>query len=224
MKKNSDMKKKADMKPILFSTPMVQAILDGRKTMTRRVLKTPHDFDVFWKMEHNIAIFNEEDSPLNVIVRPKYKVGDVLYVRETFGVLHYEGVDTTPTYFYKADGGEIAQIKGIWKPSLFMPKEAARIFLKVTAVKAERLQDISEEDAIAEGIQPVQDFDSGNGLSGRQMYENYLPKGYTEVLPIDSFQSLWQSINGPESWDENPWVWAYTFERCERPTQNTKLL
>lgn len=96
-----------------------------------------------------------------------------------------------------------------------MPREACRIFLEVTNVRAQKLGEISEQDAIEEGILPVQSFNSGAGISSRQMYNNYLKEGYTELLPLDSFKSLWQSING--DWNHNQWVWVYSFKKIEKP-------
>lgn len=102
-----------------------------------------------------------------------------------------------------------------WKPSLFMPKEAARIFLKVTNVRCERLQDISEEDAIAEGIS-FQFYDT-DFKEEMPRYKNYLNKLFQTSSPIYSFASLWRKINGKDSWKKNPWVWVYDFERIEKP-------
>ena len=147
-------------------------------------------------------------------VKPKYKVGDILWVRETWqsvnGILS-NGEQIK--YAYKADGsgwGDYEITK--WKPSIFMPKEAARIFLRVMGIRAERLQDISEEDAIAEGI--------------LQIEPEFLPRGWKDYLsnpeipfmkPKKSFVSLWQSINGEQSWNDNPYVWVIPFERVENP-------
>ena len=105
-----------------------------------------------------------------------------------------------------------------WKPSLFMPKEACRIFLEIEDVKVERLQDITEEDAINEGIF---DMYRGKGIIGNA-YRNYLDKegGYDSVADdaIHSFQTLWQKINGISSWDDNPFVWVNSFKSIERPS------
>lgn len=196
------------MKPILFSTPMVQAILDGRKTQTRRLVKPQPDArglrttNVLFEDYHGMEI------------RPRFSVGDIMYVRETFG----EYRDNTASggvsikTVYRADNN-LKPNNGTWKPSLFMPKSEARIFLKVTDVRVERLQDISQEDAEAEGIKPVVSGEENKSIA----FENYLNSGYIELPPVASFQSLWQSINGAESWEHNPWVFVYTFERIEKP-------
>jgi hypothetical protein len=145
-------------RPILFSAPMVRAILDGRKTQTRRVIKE--------------KLMRGEGAHVN---NCQYgKPGDRLWVRETFCYHDY-----LARYLYKADG--VTGVK--WKPSIFMPRIASRIMLEITGIRVERLQDISEEDAIAEGW----------------------PKS------SDWYRSLWESINGQGSWVLNPWVWVIEF-------------
>lgn len=206
------------MKPVLFSTHDVQAVIDGRKTQFRHIAKLPNYYNGGAIYPNgSLGLKYETKDKLIYRLFPKFEIGDILYVRETFAEVPNGFVDGIETgqYIYRADKNEngVTKWSADWKSSMHMPKEAARIFLKVTDVKAERLQYITEADAIADGISPVQEFDSGNGLSGRQFYENYLPKGYTEVLPIDSFQSLWRKRHGDESWNENPYVFAYTFER-----------
>jgi hypothetical protein len=213
-------------RPILFSTAMVQAILAGRKTVTRRVVKVnirqecegnePYCFSVFDKNWNQYCDSDEMPLTLADITNfHKYgKPGDALWVRETWA--KYVTSDcaggVTTRYRYKADlKDECYQ----WKPSIHMPRAACRLRLKIVSIRVERLHDITEEDAVREGINPVRSFDSGAGISRRQLYENYLPHGYTEVLPIDSFKSLWISINGHESWDQNPWVWRIEFEKIQ---------
>lgn len=198
------------LRPILFSTAMVQAILDGRKTQTRRVVKNPENYymdemlDGLWPYK---SIGNPAKCPYG-------QPGDILWVRETwcYVMLFHahdllEGSRDSNLYVYKTsfheDWMEYAKEKyGYkWKPSIHMPFAAARIFLRVKNVRVERLQDISERDAVAEGIMNV--------------YIHYyvgdkfvIPKDN----PINSFRSLWQSINGSESWEANPWVWVVEFE------------
>jgi hypothetical protein len=189
------------MKPILFSSPMVQAILAGRKTQTRRVMNPQPT----WVLNDGKPLW-----PTN----PKYLTGDILYVRETWS--HYydpNGHPYEPVIIYKADFGP-EPVDWNWKPNIFMPKAAARIFLQVTDVRAERLQDITEEDAIAEGIECIHESDV-------KVYRNYLLKeklGSTN--PVNSFSSLWNSINAKTSpWKKNDWVWVYTFKKIENPNQ-----
>lgn len=201
--------------PILFSTPMVQAILDGRKTQTGRLFKvnkqtiTADEEYVFFDIEIGEAVYSSMGGQ-SWWRCPYGNVGDILWVRETWSPGSIENGVHTGIRF-KADD-ERYPVR--WKPSLFMPKEAARIFLKVTNVRVERLQDISEDDAKAEGI------DRGLDMNGKYlpMYRNYLKNKNDGALAgvmfsaKDSFRSLWASINGPDSWQANPWVWIVEFK------------
>lgn len=203
--------------PLLFSTPMVQAILDNRKTMTRRLIK-PQPIDNIEVdgnfFEGNHKGYVKVDGHPNwreqfVHEFSKYKVGDVLWVRETFNGDH-KGYPV-----YKADVTEnLSEFisKGIkWKPSLFMPFAACRLFLKITNIRIEQLHDITNEDAIAEGI-----LKNDNGS-----FKNYKFIGDSIIgdnAAKNSFFSLWMSINGSNSYLANPWVWVISFERCEKPT------
>lgn len=215
--------------PILFNTDMVQAILQGRKTQTRRVVKNIPDESQYLKEypAHNAMDMypflkpDELQKPDNekiatVISCPSGKVGDRLWVRETFSPPMAGQINTA--FMYKADYAQVItenkNIKGIWKPSIHMPKTAARIWLEVEEVKVERLQDISEEDAIAEGVLPLL-ASSMQLITQGQLYFDYSkPKQFfNEGLPaLWSFNSLWCSINGTESWEANPWVWAIKFK------------
>lgn len=198
-------------KPILFSGPMVRAILEGRKTQTRRVVKpqpnrelAPYPPEESTAPYWNIGGFRTLPDASNPLQVPN-PVGSEMWVRETWtqdgrGTPMPNGQDGV---YYRADMPEPAPWKGFWKPSIFMPRWASRITLKVTDVRVQRLQDISKEDAIAEGIMEIRDEDGlsysfGNGrtTSARRAYH-----------------VLWNSINGDRAWDLNPWVWAYTFER-----------
>jgi len=184
------------MKPIIFSTEMVQAILAGRKTMTRRAvpLRIVHQFD--WTKGLSDAVFVEQATGdvYDACYPAPYKVGSVLYVRETWYL------DDFGYQFRVCDNGQIFYDDGStkWKPSIHMPKEAARIFLKVTEVRCERLRDITEEDAIAEGVRI--------GIGGMPFFSCK-----------DAYAALWDSLNEKRGygWEINPWVWVYTFERIE---------
>lgn len=193
------------LRPILFSTAMVRAILDERKTQTRRVVKVkgckpfipPSNWD-----EEDVQQWTNGYYPYG-------KPGDILWVRETWNhiPLVYMNLSEDGYFAYKTDSQEWKQFEGwTWKPSIHMPFAAARIFLRVKSVRVERLQDISEEDAVAEGATPAK-IEVAAALfqttSARRCYR-------------DGFKSLWQSINGPESWDANPWVWVVEFERITR--------
>lgn len=182
-------------RPILFSTPMVEAILDGRKTQTRRARgATFQNFEEFARIKC-----------------PYGKPGDRLWVRETWQITNFlHPSDENYGYIYKAsENGKDWQEnteEWKWKPSIHMPKAAARIWLEITETRLEQLQDISKEDAIAEGIEPVADG-----------YKNYMPKlsstsQFCWPTAYHSFKSLWESINGAESWDLNPWLWVVKFK------------
>lgn len=218
--------------PILFSTPMVQAILEGTKTQTRRVLKpqpidnTEIDGNFF---DGKSRGYVKVDSHPNwreqfVFEFSKYQPGDVLWVRETFRRvmdmetneqwIEYAADNPEPIYECDGDGFKLFNRDGTpkmlpFKPSIHMPKTACRIFLKIKTVRCERLQDINEDDACREGIE----------LIDHNCFRNYDESNPYQFLedPIGSFKSLWQSINGGESWDANPWVWVIEFERCEMP-------
>lgn len=253
------------MKPIIFSTPMVRAILAGRKTQTRRIIKDsyngcwtnggphpcPNEPVVMYpgeiiqspiEGEPDIIIDGDKVhahffcSTMDKIAYCPYgKVGDILYVRETGVRYHTINHIRKPSgasfsevsdglYAYKADGFETleelrthirlmsdASFEGVefdgnrWHPSIHMPKWAARIFLKITDISVERLQDITEEDSVAEGVLLYDNHDGSHGGWAA-------PTTYRE-----SFQLLWGKINGENSWNENPWIWKITFERIEKP-------
>lgn len=204
-------------RPILFQTPMVQSIIAYIKTKTRRTKEleivnvNPDD----WVLEHNIVsqeffFFSKHEEDLMYDIKCPYgKVGDILWVRETIMNHHWIG-----EFHYKADKDNsfIKEMKGWWIPSIHMPKEACRIWLEITDIKIERLKDISEEDAIAEGVEPIADG-----------FKNYMkiPKIISTLQCFDkayySFLSLWESINGYESSELNPWVWVITFKRVAKP-------
>lgn len=217
-------------RPILFSDPMVRAILDGRKTQTRRVAPiddirlTHHDGGILaWSVRfakpHKRALSSHsggrfsEDEARRVIAAmycPYGQPGDRLWVRETWR--HIEGgavydaaggvMDAfEPETKYRADW---PLYRGRWKPSIHMPRWASRILLGVTGVRVERLQDISEADARAEGAPCVDE------VSGR---EALFPDADQAGSWRPGFRVLWESINGEGSWDANPWVWVVEFER-----------
>ena len=214
-------------KPILFSTEMVQAILEGRKTQTRRIIKpqpkegiitTAFDFKKGFYASKIKIEENPDRFEITKLFKPKYQTGDILWVRESFfncsSFKEYPLFSEIKGNFCYKTNDFIGCHK--WKPSIHMPKEAARIFLEVTNVRVERLQDISEEDAIAEGIDKKGD-----------LYFNYfeskllgkgLPKEYFyKEIPKVSFMSLWSKINGIDSWKANPWVWVYEFKQVHHP-------
>lgn len=190
------------IKPILFNTEMSRAIRDGRKTQTRRIIKLTPGFS-----GHQVGESGNPDNPLGFmypcgIKRPPCNKGDILWVRETWhkdaGRYMYRANYSKDDKFYR-NGKEV----GIsWRPSIHMPKEAARTFLLVTNVRCERLQRMDSQDGLAEGIIPAH-------------------KG-TTICVIDRFIDLWNSTIKPADrdiygWDANPWVWVIEFEQCVRP-------
>lgn len=203
---------RSQFKPILFSMDMVKAILSGRKKQTRRIIKQANGWDINWnvvpiKEEHLDGIPRYEIRCGTQYHLPwfkaKFNVGDILWVRET-----WRGIEQDfgkPRYEYKAT--EKINLADKWKPSLFMPKDACRLFLEVTDLRAERLHQITKEDAIAEGINPE--------VTGDDLYENYDNVGYRWIKAKESYKSLWQNING--NWNDNPFVWVITFELVECP-------
>lgn len=214
--------------PILFSTEMVKAILDGRKTATRRLIKTPY------------FVSGDEEDPMSLQVlrtAPKgsklyrqigempypddpYKIGSNMYVRETWKCWRAHRYEATADIMYKAGGEDIRiffpngstdsanrydydqfvykWFGEKWRPSIHMPKEAARIWLKVTDVRAERLQDIDDSGIMADGLEIGCDF-----------------------------ENIWNNtVKKPDmpryGWDANPWVWVIEFKRCEKPGKGEK--
>lgn len=198
-------------RPILFSAPMVRAILSGSKTQTRRIVKSQFAQDAVpaemcaetaegWQtIGHSGLWWCDAAGAAEDAIRCPYGIpGDRLWVREThapqadcWGAWHnWMGLSRTgpkPIIHYAADGGDPFIER--WRPSIHMPRWASRITLEVTSVRVERLQNISAADAIAEGPEPH-------------------PAG-----PVCAFSSLWRSINGVESWVQNPWVWVIEFKR-----------
>lgn len=199
-------------RPILFNGAMVRALLSGTKTQTRRVLKQATGPSLSVGMDDNTLGVAElswlwGDGPghdvhetIKRVPCPHGQPGDRLWVRETFG--HFERNDNfTPgcEVFYRADG-ECLAIEP-WRPSIHMPRWASRITLEVTSVRLERLQDISEADAQAEGWT-------------RRPEVSTDPQVHKEAAR-DWFMDLWESINGHGSWDANPWVWVVEFRTVE---------
>ena len=196
------------MKPILFNTEMVRAILDGRKTQTRRVIKSldglsfyraePSEdayealgkWDFFYGWLEGGVMFDACAS-----VKAPYSIGDILWVRETWNHVKFGLGDWH--YEYRADyddtskwrNGSFAQ----WRPSIHMPRDAARIFLRVTDVRVERLQDIDDDGVVAEGLEIGANFD--------ELWNRTLIK----------------SDRAKFGWAANPWVWVINFERCDKP-------
>lgn len=237
------------IKPILFNTEMVRAILDGRKSCTRRINKDANDYvvpdmDFYDSDKRTYAVHNyadkEHTDKLSISERTcPICPGDILYVRETW-------TEECGKYYYRADydsdyldpcetlsGGYPASCKNHpgcdgcmatstrihWHPSIHMPKEAARIWLKVTDVKVERLQDITEEQACMEGTDPWDEVCYENN-GWHPTFSD--PDSGGDPNMVDGFHKLWNSTIKKSDldrygWDANPWVWVIEFERCEKP-------
>lgn len=208
-------------RPILFSAPMVRALLDGSKTQTRRVLKqaTGPSLSVGIEDEPGVAELSwlSGDGPghdvhetIRKVPCPYGQPGDRLWVRENFSGPHCmeasEGCAAVPP-------GKWAQCSSIWywadgepgygdwtrpRPSIHMPRWASRISLEIVGVRVERLQDISEADARAEGI---------------TLHPDHHDKPHDSIYgPVQTYRDLWESLNGPNSWAANPWVWVVEFK------------
>lgn len=223
------------MKPILFNTEMVRAILDGRKTVTRRVVKPqpdrvysggnvelrchtdgPHKGE--WHCYRELPPLDKVvNSPWGGQIRPPFQAGDTLYVRETWAYVS-DWINVDPDvgildgYIYKVDWDAEECEHPRWRPSIHMPKEAARIFLRVTDVRARRLRDMTNEDAEREGALTDErlTIEEEAGLVG-------LP---TSTLCEYFGRHIWdRTIKEKDvplyGWEANPWVWVIKFERCE---------
>lgn len=230
-------------RPILFSTDMVQALLDDRKTMTRRtkglekINENPNDWQLCWvgnttinkKYEAFGTMFQHKITNKVLFIEFPYGYnGDVLWVRESFNIvsctafsegLHVgiTGINITEltNCIFKAD--HINNKKLRWKPSIHMPKIGCRLFLEITNIRCERLQDISYEDAINEGIQRVYNISNKQLPESVKAYKDYRDNTNYFERQDYSFLSLWEKINGKESENANPWVWVIEFKRIEKP-------
>lgn len=206
-------------RPILFSGEMVRAILAGRKTQTRRVVKPqPEYVKNFTKnsgeMYHAWKGKRVEFSSF-MAACPYGQPGDRLWVRETWCNASDNGLcapcdnypiyrASDPEYGTECDGWR-------WKPSIFMPRKASRITLEVAGVRVERLNEISEKDSAAEGIGL-----SNGSATGQRYYEIWTGKKWACNLSSKNvYMSLWEDINGPGSWASNPWVWVIEFKKQE---------
>lgn len=204
------------VKPILFNTEMVRAILDGKKTCTRRIVKGAIPDDAMW----GYTMFTPKgcvscrgvyaDEYGEKFFRLPYRQGDILYVRETW--CKGSWMNEKERYYYKADDNDF---HCVWHPSIHMPKEAARIWLRVTDVRAERLQECGEGwciDIEKEGIATPQD---------PILYIS--DDAFHDALRME-FQKTWdKTIKKSDidryGWDANPWVWVVEFERCDKPKE-----
>jgi hypothetical protein len=207
-------------RPILFSAPMISALLGGRKTQTRRDARVPR----FQRVSTD-----PRDLPRDTLLLipewcPYGKPGDLLWVREAwcsltmYDALPPRQIPVGESVEYLFDSPTRHRLTGRGRPSIHMPRWASRLTLRITNVRVERLQDISEADAIAEGIERI---DDPRGIAWKS-YEiihkgkhKGTPHPHAAVpnrSPVTSYRELWEAINGLESWAANPWCWAITFE------------
>ena len=219
-------------RPILFSAPMVRAILSGQKTQTRRVVKPIGNDEGFVILDYGNGGWpyrsDDGDSTTHTVKRggklyldetphvcPYGQTGDRLWVRETWADV---GTCDPGLIVYRADYPlcvprhyenvpPASEIR--WRPSIHQRREHSRILLEITGVSVERLKDISEADARAEGIGAVDVAFAGDKR------RDPVTQQHPPVRFADSYQDLWESINGPGSWDANPWVWVVEFKRVE---------
>ena len=214
-------------KPILFNTEMVRAILDGRKTVTRRIIK--HDIDAILNSPYHKEHPEVGDKTIieNLCMKP-YQIGDILYVRETWNISNMWSCGNKVTFIYRGDKSEEDSVMTIsvsdeafdkygemiysdrpeWRPSIHMPKEAARIFLRVNDVRVERLLDMKFEDCLNEGAFVYLCVDG------------YFDRDIVEPEAKKKFGTLWDSTIKKQDlnkygWYANPWVWVIEFERIE---------
>ncbi|WP_421412624.1 hypothetical protein ACOMDM_13660 [Serratia plymuthica] len=224
-------------RPIIFNAEMVRAILDGRKTQTRRIIQERHLYSGGreagnWPVHMPEGDEGEKARLWAANNSPFGQVGDRLWVRETFAILGNEdgcpidwdgnlikGDEKHAARIYKAscwqDPGNYGlwsipdrdiQYEGTWRPSIHMPRWASRILLEITTVRVERLNDIGEKDAKAEGVKPAGDLLPDYS-------DTFLtPKGDFATAQV-AFKRLWESIYGEESWQDSPWVWVIEFKR-----------
>lgn len=205
------------IKPILFNTEMVRAILEGRKSCTRRLVKFLSGENPQWTgyIKDELMLYNEKNEPC--IRKAPYQSGDILYVRETFiqAAAHI--------FWYKADNNSWISEGLHWKPSIHMPKEAARIWLKVTDVRVKRLQEMKPVDVIKEGAYP----DCWDCLNTYEESGSQCCYGTEEECSrcdemMMEWEKLWTTTIKKSDldcygWNANPWVWVIEFERCKKP-------
>jgi len=213
-------------RPILFSAPMVRAILAGKKTQTRRIIKFPRNWDggtIYGNKPFGLKY--EDNDGLVHRLAPKWQPGDRLWVRETWAEICYDGTGCGGVecldhgYVYKADTpnqkypgnwpNEFSpdEVPVRWRPSIFMPRIASRITLEVADVRIERLNDISEHDAEQEGFY----LSENTFLDGIDTGDNNDCGDLN--LAVEAFACLWDDINGEGSFDSNPWVWVISFSK-----------
>ena len=244
-------------RPIIFSTPMVQAILDGRKTQTRRIVK-PQPEDGLWNDDKYPRSLDSTLTGWNGVVAgtgeskefkcPYGKIGDILWVRETWRIVGWrvgepfvieykDGKKQFDVYLNESraddyniectnqcldaglktdiDDNFIRPKEGYptkWRSPRFIPKEACRIRLEITDIRVERLREINEKDAIAEGLKKDGLFYFTPNPKKKKWHDS---ENLVNLSPIETYRQLWESINGKGSWEQNPWVWVISFKHIK---------
>lgn len=212
-------------RPILFSAPMVRALLDGTKTQTRRAMRHQVVAPGIVQMARPgyCEIINEHGVHIPGFSCPYGQPGDRLWVRETWAHgIHAMAAkrDEDGPFVYAATDSVQQRLDEKWTPSIHMPRWASRITLEITGVRVERLQDISDGDALEEGVTTLRNkaWDREHFPVWCYQFDEACADGRRPPVgpsPSMVFRALWESINGPGSWDANPWVWVVEFKRVE---------
>jgi hypothetical protein len=224
-------------RPILMSTPMVEGTFAGRKWETRRIIdpqpiKNQEGYYYWHKQTRAKHVTWNRMTPglfkMNAPSECPYgQPGDILWVRETWCKVPFEsGPEKGKIHYEFKSEADIAGMGNPfgekWKPSIHLPKAAARLWLEITKVRVERLQEITEADAIAEGVEPINCFNIDTHQNEIR-YRDYSrptidhPRARLFHSAIASYRTLWEKINGVASWHDNPWVWVIAYKKIDRP-------
>lgn len=206
------------MKGICFIEPLHDKTVKGLKVQTRRIMN-PQPLEIVCStIIGNKLLFEVRDeNDVLVFIKPRYNVGDILYLKEPY-CIGVNGCDTLPSLIYykynEKDMSFLTRTELIndikWKNKLFMPASDARHFIKITSVRAERLQDISNEDCIKEGIEEERNWSNGTE------WFTYCNGTHSFDTPRAAYKALINSIDGKDTWNNNPWVWVYDYELIDR--------
>lgn len=195
-------------RPILFSGPMIRAILAGTKSQTRRIMKPQPVADARWgggyawkTKRQSISVDSLNDSSFCPDMYPYGRPGDRLWVRESWGIVPGHPERKDDMVVYRANGASHSSVER-WRPSIHMPRWASRLTLEITDVRVERLQEISAGDCLREGIR----------LDHSPLWDKLPP---SETDDYNAYRDLWERINGPGSWERNDFVWVISFKRVE---------
>lgn len=208
------------MKGICFIEPLHDKTVKKIKVQTRRIVN-PQPLEIVCStiIDNNLLFEARDENDALVFIKPRYKVGDILYMKEPYVYFSLGNREPIEVYRYGKTKEEIDSYNDAdgcgglttnWKNKLFMPAYAARHFIKITAVRAERLQDISNEDCIKEGIE-----EELNIHDGKQWF-TYCNGTHSFETPREAYKALINSIDGKDTWDNNPWVWVYDYTLCNR--------